>query len=137
MTSPSSRPRPPRRQPPSAGTASRSSSTPAAGWSRRSPIPRSSISRADSRPASHVEADVQRVAVLHYVVAALDAHPAAPLGLDLRPGLEQPVPLDDLRADEPARQVGVDAPGGGLGVLAPPDRPRPRLLGPGREEWDQ
>src|SRR5438045_6658997 len=83
-----------------------------------------------------VEADVQRVAVGDHIVAAFDPHPAAPLGLGLRTGLDEPVPLDHLGPDEAAFEIGVDPAGRLLRVLAAPDRPRACLLRPGPAERD-
>src|SRR3954452_8832433 len=81
-----------------------------------------------------VEADLEHVAVEHLVVLALDAQLA--FGLRLGPAADgqQLVPADDLGADEPALQVGMDDPGA-LGCLrAGSERPGPALLVAGREE---
>src|SRR5580692_2802610 len=83
---------------------------------------------------SHVEPDLQHVAVDHLVVLALDAQLARVLGRLPRTEPEQLVPADHLGPDEPALQVGVDHPGAFRRLGAGPEGPRPALLIAGREE---
>ena len=83
---------------------------------------------------SDVETDLEHVAVLHFVVLALDAQLADLARLRPRPDLEQLVPVDHLGADEPALQVAVDH-ARALGRLgAGAERPRARFVFAGREE---
>jgi hypothetical protein len=66
----------------------------------------------NSRPRrlpSRAEPDVEHVAVLDDVGLALQALEAALGGLRVRAGLDEVVPADHLGADEPLRDVGVDA----------------------------
>src|SRR5205807_882844 len=83
---------------------------------------------------SHVEADLEDVAVEHLVVLALDAEPTGVLGCLPRPEPEELVPTDHLRPDEAALQVGMDDPSALGRPGAGAERPRPRLLVAGREE---
>src|SRR5579862_4754191 len=61
-----------------------------------------------SHGMSDVEPDLQHVAVLHLVVLALDTKLARLLRRMPRAEPQQLVPPDDLGADEPPLQVGVD-----------------------------
>ena len=83
---------------------------------------------------SDVEADLEHVAVGDFVVLAFDAELAGVACFGPRADLEQLVPVDDLGADEPALQVGVDD-ARGLGCLGTgAERPRARLLVAGGEK---
>src|SRR3954471_25011430 len=79
--------------------------------SRRMRVPAAGPPRGWHSDGSDAEAELDHVAVLDDVVLALQAHLAQLTGL--RPGadVEQLVPLDHLGPDEPALEVGVDAPG--------------------------
>src|SRR5204862_6424460 len=83
---------------------------------------------------SHVESDLEHIAVFDDVVLAFDAHPS--LLLRLRPGsdVEELAPLDHLGADEAALQVGVDHARALGRARAGAERPRARLLLAGRQE---
>src|SRR5271166_5099490 len=62
-----------------------------------------------ARPAcSHVEAELDHVAIAHHVFLALDPGLAGGPGRGDRPGRHQVVEGDDLGLDEPALEVGVD-----------------------------
>ena len=84
-----------------------------------------------------IESELHHVAVAGEVVLAFEADLAQLLGLRPRADGEQLVPLDDLGTDEPALEVGVDAPGALRRRRALVERPRPRLLVAGREERAQ
>src|SRR5256714_678592 len=84
-----------------------------------------------------VEPDVQDVAVLDLVGLAFEPLEAAFRGLRVRAGLDQVVPADDLRADETARDVGVNRGRGVEGALSPAQRPRTRVLLACGEKRDQ
>src|ERR1051326_3844003 len=84
-----------------------------------------------------VEPDLQAVAILHDVVPPLESRAAALAGDRFRAGLEQPRARDDLGADEPLREVGVDLPRGVHGVVALAQGPRPHLVGTDGEERDE
>ena len=84
-----------------------------------------------------VEADVQHVAVGDDVGLALEPLCAAPRSLGVRAGIEQVLRRDHLAADEAARDVGVDRRRRLERGLAPPERPRARLLLARGEERDQ
>ena len=64
------------------------------------------------RADSHVEAELNDVAVLHDVVLALHAHQAPRLRLGHRSGGDQVVVRDDLGLDEAPLEVSVDHAGG-------------------------
>ena len=86
----------------------------------------------------HVEAEVDHVAVLHGVVAALEAH----LARGARPGHalrgDQFGLGHDLGADEAALDVAVDQAGGFVGRVAARQRPGARLFAAGDgEEGDE
>ena len=89
------------------------------------------------RPALDVEADVQHVAVLDDVGLPLEALPPVLCDLGMRAELDEVAPVDDLAADEAARDVGVDRTGRVERRLAVPQRPGARVLLAGREERDQ
>src|SRR5439155_7765121 len=86
------------------------------------------------RSAADVEPEVADFSVLDWVVLPLEAQGRAPPGFGQRASVEELCPADHLRADEPTREVGVDdrrrLDGGG----SRPDRPRPHLVLPDREE---
>src|SRR3954469_6798365 len=84
--------------------------------------------------ALDVEAELRHVAVSHYVVLALDAHPPRGAGSGHRPGGDQVVVRDDLSLDEAALEVRVDDARGLRDGEPLADRPRARLLRPGGEE---
>ena len=84
-----------------------------------------------------VEADVHDVAVLDDVGLPLEPLEPPPRGLRMRAALEEIVPVDDLGADEAARDVRVDRLGGLERGLAVPERPRARLRVADREERDE
>src|SRR4051812_15432771 len=84
--------------------------------------------------ASHVEAELHHVAVLHHVVLALDPRLTAGTRFGHRTGVDQVLVRDHLGLDEALLEVGVDDPGclGRRGAL--PDRPGPGLFGTSGEE---
>src|SRR5262249_37075714 len=87
--------------------------------------------------ALNVEADVQDIAVADDVRLALERlHPAA-CSLGVRARVDEVAPADHLAADEPARDVGVDRPGGVERGLPVAERPGARLLLARGEERDQ
>src|SRR5262252_2958879 len=59
-----------------------------------------------------VEANVDAVAVLYFIVAALQPQPGPLPRLGFAACLEQFVPWNDLGANEPLRQIAVDLAGG-------------------------
>src|SRR5207245_5085536 len=76
---------------------------------------------------SHVEADLEHVAVDDLVVLPLDPQPALFLRLGPRADVEEVLPEDHLGPDEAALEVGVDHARafGRLGTR--PERPRARF----------
>src|SRR6185503_6024167 len=78
--------------------------------------------------SSDVEADVQDVAVLDGVGLALEALLAVAGGVGVGAGGNEVVPADHLAADEAARDVGMDRPGGVERGASSAQRPRTRLL---------
>ena len=80
------------------------------------------------------EAEVDDVAVLHDVFLALEPHLAVVAARGHRSARDQRVVADDLRADEPARDVAVDLAGRELRRRAARDRPRAALVFADREE---
>src|SRR5581483_3273690 len=86
---------------------------------------------------SHVEADVEDVAVADDVRLPFEPLLALLRHLRVRAELDEVAPIDDLAADEATRDVGVDRLRRVEGCLAVPERPRTRLLLAGGEERDQ
>ena len=87
--------------------------------------------------ALDVEPDVEDVAVADDVGLPFEPLVAAPGDLGVRARFDELLPVHDLAADEPARDVGVDRRRRVEGGLAAAERPRPRLLLARREEGDQ
>src|SRR5690606_30207458 len=85
------------------------------------------------RRPSHVEAELDDVAVGHDVVLALDAGLAGGARRGDRARGDEVVERDDLRLDEALFEVGVNDSGGLRRLPALADRPGARLLRPRRE----
>src|SRR5215208_476507 len=121
---------------------SRSTSATCARRSKRIP-PRRASSRPFAASATatsgprRTETNVQDVAVLDDVGLPLESLNAAAHCLRPRAGRDEVVPGDDLAADEPACDVGVDLLGGVECRLATLQRPRTRLGIAGGEVRDQ
>src|SRR5438105_15062287 len=101
------------------------------------PRRRSSAPAASLLSRSDVEADVQHVAVGDRIRLPLEALLTALRRLRVRARLDEVAPSDHLRADEAARDVGVDRLRGVERSLAAPQRPCARLLFARGEEADQ
>lgn len=84
--------------------------------------------------ASHVEAEVDDVAILHDVVLALDADLAFLAGGGDAAGGDEVVVVDDLRADEAALEVRVNLAGGFRCRRALDDGPGAALIRAGCQE---
>src|SRR2546428_10979019 len=83
------------------------------------------------------EEHVDDLAVLHDVVAPFGPHDPLLFRVGLRARRQEPVPFDDLRANEPALEVRMDRARRVLRPRAGRDGPRPHLVRPYREEGDE
>src|SRR3546814_2574797 len=91
----------------------------------------------EGRFQSHVEAEVEDVAVLDDVLLALRPHLAGFLGAVLAAAADEVLVGDGLGADEAALEVGVDDAGGLRRLAVAPDGPGARFLRANGEEGDQ
>src|SRR5439155_2386420 len=89
------------------------------------------------RAASHIEAEMHDVAVLHDVIGAFEAHPAGVLGALLAAMRDEIGVGDRFGADEALLEIAVDDPGGLRRLGAARDRPGARLLRAGGQESEQ
>src|SRR5690606_37677963 len=89
------------------------------------------------RRTSHVEPEEQDVTVLHYVLTPFRTHQTGITRRGLRTEPIIVVKSDRFSANKPFLKVTVNLAGSLRSARAAADRPRTRLLRPGREERDE
>src|ERR1700687_1082085 len=94
-------------------------------------VSRESGSEAPARQralSSHVESELQDVAVLYHILFALDPQPSGFPALCERTELNQLIEVNSFRGDKAALEVRVDDAGCGWGFVALVNRPGTRFL---------